>query len=954
MTPFYTILTNYGKTVLTEALAAQQPLKIPYMAAGDGGGEYYDPTEAQTNLRNERWRGDLNDLRTDESLQGQIIAEAIIPMDIEDGDWTVREIGLFDEIGGLIAVGKYPEAYIPSALSGAKTQTHISIIIKIGNVAAVELIVDHAQALASKQFAMEGDKKITDNLASNEGANMIATSDGRTVQERLDTLPSELDPAGTAAKLLDNHNHDVLAHPELSVFITAEADRAGKYATQAEMAKDVATQASTVYATATLGQSSNLPVGSYFWVISAINNEVLELWKKGSTSPTKTGKSTPSASVTHSLNQNVSGFFYLADSNNKLPPSVVEQATGNSPFDLYLKFNRDIRLRALNGVLVATWIDIKRDINNPDLFVTSPSGVEDCLKLNDQALIYDKAISKFSVVAFTEIDSSKHYTIAVTAYGQLVGGIFFSWWLRNGYQSLADGVSTQFYLNNGNKQSSIPIIEQARDNDPFDLYIRLNEDIRILTHGALTLASWDKIKSDIDNPLLFTTSYSGVEDCLKLRDQALIYDNFSKKFQVIPRSQVDAVNHVLLAYSVYGQLIAGLIFDWFLSKRPLSNGVTTESSTFSTTPKKYYIAHGGMNGFNVLAPFNTLPSYRLAGEYGYYGAETDLVLSKDRQWVLCHDEVLDYYTNGTGKIQDYTLAELKQFDASKKSWSHGWRNVPLATLEEYLQVCVQYGMRPFLEIKATTVTNDDIDNLVSAITKCMSISEAVVMTFDTALLRRIRGRYKDLPIAYLTFAVNAGHIQEALSLGNCLLNVQSTSTQAMINQARSAGLQVAMWTLNQSEIDSSKTQGIKFITTDAGIPSDYRLGTVTQVIKNTPDFNNFTHLGGATPDSGMLSIQNSTAYIDINVTQGHVITVSVDAKIVSGLSDNVLIIQELDTNERILLKSVEINITADTFTPIFTASVAIYPQATKFRVIFQSGEGAEMIIRDLKIRDVIV
>lgn len=86
MTPFYTILTHYGKTALAEALAAQQPLEIPHMAVGDGGGAYYEPVEAQTNLRNELWRGDLNDLRTDANVQGQVIAEAIIPMGIEGVD----------------------------------------------------------------------------------------------------------------------------------------------------------------------------------------------------------------------------------------------------------------------------------------------------------------------------------------------------------------------------------------------------------------------------------------------------------------------------------------------------------------------------------------------------------------------------------------------------------------------------------------------------------------------------------------------------------------------------------------------------------------------------------------------------------------------------------------------------------------------------------------------------
>ncbi|WP_273803575.1 phage tail protein [Providencia rettgeri] len=151
MEHFFTILTNYGKSVLAEALATQKKLEINYMAVGDGGGTYYEPIEDQTNLRNELWRGALNDLRTDDEGQGQIVAEAIIPMDIE-GDWIVREIGLLDKKGGLVALGKYPEIYIPPASSGVKTQIYIRIVIQVGNIAAIQLTVDNSQVLADKSF----------------------------------------------------------------------------------------------------------------------------------------------------------------------------------------------------------------------------------------------------------------------------------------------------------------------------------------------------------------------------------------------------------------------------------------------------------------------------------------------------------------------------------------------------------------------------------------------------------------------------------------------------------------------------------------------------------------------------------------------------------------------------------------------------------------------------------
>lgn len=165
MSLFYTILTNYGKTVLADALAAQKPLKISFIAVGDGSGAYYEPTETQTALRNERWRGNLNDLKSDSDTQGQVIAEGVIPHTV-DGDWFAREIGLLDENGGLIAVGKYPETYIPSAQSGARSQVYISIVVKVDNVAAIELNINNNIVLASKAFVLEALDKGTEGIKS--------------------------------------------------------------------------------------------------------------------------------------------------------------------------------------------------------------------------------------------------------------------------------------------------------------------------------------------------------------------------------------------------------------------------------------------------------------------------------------------------------------------------------------------------------------------------------------------------------------------------------------------------------------------------------------------------------------------------------------------------------------------------------------------------------------------
>lgn len=151
---FYTILTTYGRDALAKALAVRQPLKIQTMAVGDSGGEYYNPVPGQTQLRHEIWRGDLNALYNPDNANNDVIAEVVIPADAPvngSGGWYIREVGLYDETGGLIAVGSYPLTYQPDLSSGSGKQVYIRIVVEVDNVAAMELIVDPNVVLATKE-----------------------------------------------------------------------------------------------------------------------------------------------------------------------------------------------------------------------------------------------------------------------------------------------------------------------------------------------------------------------------------------------------------------------------------------------------------------------------------------------------------------------------------------------------------------------------------------------------------------------------------------------------------------------------------------------------------------------------------------------------------------------------------------------------------------------------------
>lgn len=137
-TKFYTLLTDIGAAKLASAAALGVPLKITHMAVGDGGGVLPTPDAKQTALVNEKRRAALNMLYIDPQNSSQIIAEQVIPEN--EGGWWIREVGLFDESGALIAVGNCPESYKPQLAEGSGRTGYGSIRFWFGMVQAARWI----------------------------------------------------------------------------------------------------------------------------------------------------------------------------------------------------------------------------------------------------------------------------------------------------------------------------------------------------------------------------------------------------------------------------------------------------------------------------------------------------------------------------------------------------------------------------------------------------------------------------------------------------------------------------------------------------------------------------------------------------------------------------------------------------------------------------------------------
>ncbi|WP_145499699.1 phage tail protein [Yersinia bercovieri] len=154
---YFALLTNLGAAKLANAAALGTPLQITQMAVGDGGGALPIPNPAQTQLVGEKRRAALNSLSIDEANSSQIIAEQVIPE--TDGGWWIREVGLFDKDGILIAIANCPDTYKPQLQEGSgRTQT-VRMVLIVSSTDAITLKIDPSVVLATRQYV---DKKVDD------------------------------------------------------------------------------------------------------------------------------------------------------------------------------------------------------------------------------------------------------------------------------------------------------------------------------------------------------------------------------------------------------------------------------------------------------------------------------------------------------------------------------------------------------------------------------------------------------------------------------------------------------------------------------------------------------------------------------------------------------------------------------------------------------------------------
>ncbi|EOX5350954.1 TPA: tail fiber protein [Escherichia coli] len=171
---FKTVITDTGAKKLAQAAAPDgKPVRLTHMAVGDGGGTLPTPNSKQTRLVHEVWRHTVNRVILDATHQNRIIAELVIPP--ETGGFWIREIGVFDEHGDLIAVGNTAESYKPAVAEGSGRAQTFRTILTVSSTATVALTVDNTMVMATVDYV---DDKLKEHEQSRRHPDASLTAKG--------------------------------------------------------------------------------------------------------------------------------------------------------------------------------------------------------------------------------------------------------------------------------------------------------------------------------------------------------------------------------------------------------------------------------------------------------------------------------------------------------------------------------------------------------------------------------------------------------------------------------------------------------------------------------------------------------------------------------------------------------------------------------------------------------
>jgi glycerophosphoryl diester phosphodiesterase len=259
----------------------------------------------------------------------------------------------------------------------------------------------------------------------------------------------------------------------------------------------------------------------------------------------------------------------------------------------------------------------------------------------------------------------------------------------------------------------------------------------------------------------------------------------------------------LIAEKIPNATITNILNEIEIIKNQILNIETTPMKRLKIVKPKY-IAH---RGASLEAPENTIPAFRIAGQHKYYGCETDIIESADGQFFCFHDDTVDRMTDGTGNIRNMTASKIN-IDAGNNISS--FENLKIPTFEEYLRICFSENMIPVIEIK--NITN--IENLFNIIKENGFEEKCIVISFSLSHLINLRNLSEKIKIQAL-LNLSEENIAYCVEHNFDIDSEISVVTENLVNLAHSNGLEVNVWTIeNSSYAGNLRNWFVDYITTN--------------------------------------------------------------------------------------------------------------------------------------------
>lgn len=215
-------------------------------------------------------------------------------------------------------------------------------------------------------------------------------------------------------------------------------------------------------------------------------------------------------------------------------------------------------------------------------------------------------------------------------------------------------------------------------------------------------------------------------------------------------------------------------------------------------PRPIVFAHRGASAH---APENTLAAFELALRQGADAVELDAKLTADGQVVVIHDQTVDRTTDGSGKVRELTLAEIRKLDAGSH-FDVAFRGEPVPTLEEVLKAI---GQLTYVNIELTNYASmtDKLPEKTAALVKRLKLTRRVMFSsFNPIALRKVQHLLPDTPIGLLAMPGGRGWLARGW-LGRLLVHYQTLNpekgdvTERLVEQMQRMGRGVLAYTVNE-------------------------------------------------------------------------------------------------------------------------------------------------------------